>query len=247
MLDRALRELAVELGLKAGQLFGILRVATTGKAVAPPLFGSLTGAGPRALWRALRRCGREAARPVRELTGWKMDDFLKVTGHGVLRAARRPSRHPRRYKEYLRATGQPLSPALKRPEPPASPISTSRKTMRVAYCRWASGARGHAYRLPTMAELQELYVRTSSDGINLELWPHTPGHAGTARGHETGLPVRVDRGNRGSAAAHRAAPAHVLGSIFYPPWLRHGNNAVACPGAPVGHGRLFVRDLPAGV
>ena len=29
------------LGLKAGQLFGIIRVATTGKKVAPPLFGTL--------------------------------------------------------------------------------------------------------------------------------------------------------------------------------------------------------------
>ncbi len=40
-LETALRALADELGLKAGQLFGIIRVATTGKTVAPPLFGTL--------------------------------------------------------------------------------------------------------------------------------------------------------------------------------------------------------------
>jgi len=40
-LENALRSLAAELGLKAGQLFGILRVAATGKRVAPPLFGTL--------------------------------------------------------------------------------------------------------------------------------------------------------------------------------------------------------------
>ncbi|MBC8450083.1 MAG: glutamate--tRNA ligase [Chloroflexi bacterium] len=40
-LEERLRPLAAELGLKAGQLFGILRVATTGKQVAPPLFGTL--------------------------------------------------------------------------------------------------------------------------------------------------------------------------------------------------------------
>jgi len=44
-LDPALRQLAIDLGLKAGQLFGILRVATTGKNVAPPLFGSMIALG----------------------------------------------------------------------------------------------------------------------------------------------------------------------------------------------------------
>ena len=44
-LEPALRDLAVELGLKVGQLFGILRVAMSGKAVAPPLFGSLVALG----------------------------------------------------------------------------------------------------------------------------------------------------------------------------------------------------------
>lgn len=40
-LESALRPLAGQLGLKAGQLFGIIRVAVTGKSVAPPLFGTL--------------------------------------------------------------------------------------------------------------------------------------------------------------------------------------------------------------
>ena len=36
-----MRPLAKELGLKAGQLFGAIRVATSGLRVAPPLFESL--------------------------------------------------------------------------------------------------------------------------------------------------------------------------------------------------------------
>jgi glutamyl-tRNA synthetase len=36
-----LRALAADLGLKAGQLFGIVRVAVTGKTVAPPLFETM--------------------------------------------------------------------------------------------------------------------------------------------------------------------------------------------------------------
>lgn len=57
-LEPALRELAASLGLKAGQFFGILRVATSGKAVAPPLFGSLVALGRE---RVLARCAAAAA------------------------------------------------------------------------------------------------------------------------------------------------------------------------------------------
>jgi glutamyl-tRNA synthetase len=42
------------LGLKAGPLFGIIRVAATGKKVAPPLFGTLSVLGRE---RVLERLG----------------------------------------------------------------------------------------------------------------------------------------------------------------------------------------------
>jgi glutamyl-tRNA synthetase len=58
-LEGRLRPLAEDLGLKAGQLFGILRLATTGKRVAPPLFGTLAILGKE---RVLRRL--EAAEGV---------------------------------------------------------------------------------------------------------------------------------------------------------------------------------------
>jgi len=62
-LEPALRDLAASLGLKTGQLFGIVRVATSGKAVAPPLFGSLVALGRE---RTLARCA-EAAQKLRSL------------------------------------------------------------------------------------------------------------------------------------------------------------------------------------
>ena len=62
-LEPALRDLAVELNLKPGQLFGILRVATTGKVVAPPLFGSLAALGRE---RTLARCA-QAEQLLRQL------------------------------------------------------------------------------------------------------------------------------------------------------------------------------------
>ena len=54
-LEQPLRNLATELGLKAGQLFGIVRVAVTGKKVAPPLFETLVLLGRE---RCLRRMDR---------------------------------------------------------------------------------------------------------------------------------------------------------------------------------------------
>ncbi|HZD55660.1 MAG TPA: glutamate--tRNA ligase [Anaerolineales bacterium] len=43
--EQPLRDLADELGLKAGQLFGILRMAVTGQRVSPPLFESMAIVG----------------------------------------------------------------------------------------------------------------------------------------------------------------------------------------------------------
>ncbi len=44
-LEEALRALVEQLGLKAGQLFGTVRVAVTGRTVAPPLFETLAALG----------------------------------------------------------------------------------------------------------------------------------------------------------------------------------------------------------
>jgi glutamyl-tRNA synthetase len=53
-LEAILRPLAVELELKTGQLFGALRVATTGRTAAPPLFQTMAVLGKE---RCLRRIG----------------------------------------------------------------------------------------------------------------------------------------------------------------------------------------------
>ena len=44
-LEEVLRPLAVELGLKTGELFGLLRVAVTGRTAAPPLFQTMAVLG----------------------------------------------------------------------------------------------------------------------------------------------------------------------------------------------------------
>ncbi|MBN1179994.1 MAG: glutamate--tRNA ligase, partial [Anaerolineae bacterium] len=62
-IEPALRGLVEELGLKAGQVFGVIRAATTGKDVSPPLFGTLSALGQdralerldKAIWQ-MRNC-----------------------------------------------------------------------------------------------------------------------------------------------------------------------------------------------
>lgn len=44
-LEALLRPLAEELGLKAGQLFSVLRTAVTGETATPPLFQTMTVLG----------------------------------------------------------------------------------------------------------------------------------------------------------------------------------------------------------
>ncbi len=53
-LEETLRPLALELGLKTGEFFGLLRVATTGRTAAPPLFQTMAVLGRE---RCLKRIG----------------------------------------------------------------------------------------------------------------------------------------------------------------------------------------------
>jgi len=66
-MEMPMRALAEELGLKAGQLFGIIRWAATGQKVAPPLFGSLAVLGRE---RTLARLDRAEAVLVAQKPGF---------------------------------------------------------------------------------------------------------------------------------------------------------------------------------
>jgi len=54
-VEAALRPLVDQLGLKARSIFGTIRVACTGKAVAPPLFETLSIIGQEVTLRRLRQ------------------------------------------------------------------------------------------------------------------------------------------------------------------------------------------------
>ena len=54
-LEGMLRPLAEELELKVGQLFGTLRVAVTGRVVAPPLFQTMAALGQKRCVRRVKK------------------------------------------------------------------------------------------------------------------------------------------------------------------------------------------------
>jgi glutamyl-tRNA synthetase len=60
-LEAALRALSEELGVKAGDLFGVIRVAVTGKTAAPPLFETLEVLGRRRTLERLRTASKRLA------------------------------------------------------------------------------------------------------------------------------------------------------------------------------------------
>ena len=60
-LEEVIRPLAGELGLKTGQLFGILRVATTGRTAAPPLFETMEVLGRERVMPRLTDAERQLA------------------------------------------------------------------------------------------------------------------------------------------------------------------------------------------
>jgi len=61
VMEPPMRALTEELGLKTGQLFGIVRIAVTGKEVAPPLFGTMVVLGRDKVMQRLRAAEKQLA------------------------------------------------------------------------------------------------------------------------------------------------------------------------------------------
>ncbi len=68
-MEGPMRHLAEELGLKTGQLFGIVRNVVTGKEVSPPLFGSIAALGRTKTLRRLERAEEVLVKYLKEHEG----------------------------------------------------------------------------------------------------------------------------------------------------------------------------------
>lgn len=153
-----------------------------------------------------------------------MREMIEVRGPGLAAAL---AEHPvtnGEFRAYLRAAGQthlaPLSPEEKLSDP-ATYVSQSAAA---AYCAWLSAQEGRAYRLPRMAELTELAGDAASEGISPEIWPHYHEQRPELRGGLKPLYL-CEWTQETETLAQPGGRTRVLGSVFYPPWLRHGPNS----------------------
>jgi Sulfatase-modifying factor enzyme 1 len=150
--------------------------------------------------------------------------IIEVRGPGVAVAL---AEHPvarTEYRTYLRAAGQPIPPAVSHLEGSTDPVTYVSQTDAIACCRWLGAQEGRSYRLPSMAELSELARRVTEEGISPEIWPHHHEQRPELRG---GLkPAYLCEWTKEiETVPLPGGRTRVLGSVFYPPWLREGPNA----------------------
>ena len=130
------------------------------------------------------------------------------------------------YKTYLQAADLPTPRPLAHPDSLATAVTYVSQVDALAYLRWLGVREGRSYRLPAMNELLELYAEDAVDGINPEMWPHTHDRRPELRG---GLKAHYlcEWTAEVEAIVQPGAPdrTRVLGSVFYPPWLRESSNA----------------------
>jgi hypothetical protein len=153
-----------------------------------------------------------------------MREMIEVRAPGVAASL---SEHPvtrAEYRAYLRAAGSAHPAPLAPDERLSDPVTYVSQTEAVAYCAWLSAQEGRAYRLPKMAELTELAGDAAAEGISPEIWPHHHEQRPELRGGMK--PIYLCEWTQEiEAVAQPGGGTRVLGSVFYPPWLRHGPNA----------------------
>lgn len=155
-----------------------------------------------------------------------MTDLRTLEGHGVRCVISTQPVTRESYKRYLRETRQAVPRPLTQPAPGTSPVIYVSQVSARAYCKWLASQEGHAYRLPTMAELLELYDQdVARDGFSADLWPHQAGSMREVRGGLKAVFLCEWSNEAEEIPQPDPRPPRVLGSIFYPPWLQDGQNA----------------------
>jgi hypothetical protein len=78
--------------------------------------------------------------------------------------------------------------------------------------------------LPTTAELLQLAGNDAKDGVSPELWPHTHNERPEVQGEVGSVYLCEWTGDAEELPPVGAGAPRILGGVFYPPWLRQGNN-----------------------
>lgn len=153
-----------------------------------------------------------------------MQEMITLSAHAT---TTRLAAHPVTcgdFKRFLRETGHPIAPQVARQSTPSAPATYVSQVDALAYCAWLGPREGQVYRLPSMDELQSLAADSVAEGIDTGIWSQSQGPAaelpgGLKRVYLCEWTLESERVERPDGAVR------VLGSIFYPPWLREGPNA----------------------
>jgi hypothetical protein len=145
--------------------------------------------------------------------------------------------HPVSLPEFLafvRQAGRDLPRGVKRapanaPGAPEPVVGVSQRDA-AAYCDWVCRREGRACRLPKSDELDALMpqaMASQAHGMvpDAGFWPHERGRIPELRGGLKPL-FLCEWTCETEEAVSRQHPERVLAHIFYPPWLREGNNPV---------------------
>ncbi len=124
------------------------------------------------------------------------------------------------YLTYLRATGKPAPHPLARGGRGGDAVTYVSQVDASEYLKWLGEREGARYRLPSTAELLALAEPHGPAGSSMDMWPHSH-----AEQPEQGA-VYLCEWTRETETLDPYGPGEprVLGSVFYPPWLRQGNN-----------------------
>jgi len=129
------------------------------------------------------------------------------------------------YRLWLRCIGRPAPASMPGAETPAAPVTNVSQVDATACCEWLGAREGRAYRLPKMAELLELASEDAAEGVDPEIWPHHHGNRPEVRGGMKPMYFCEWTLETEEQTSYGSGQVRVLGSIFYPPWLREGNNS----------------------
>jgi hypothetical protein len=152
-----------------------------------------------------------------------MTEMLKVQGAGFrsLIAAQMVTRHA--YLGFLEAAGRPIPPQLAHSGSVAGAVTWVSQAEAAEFCAWLGKREGGQYRLPSMAELGALHALAGQESLEADLWPADVERQALDC-EESNACVCEWTGETEEVPIYGTAEVRVLGSIFYPPWLRAGDN-----------------------
>ncbi len=124
------------------------------------------------------------------------------------------------YLAYLHATVKAAPRPLTRGGRGGDAVIYVSQVEAAEYLKWLGEREGARYRLPSTAELLALAEPNGPAGSGMEMWPHSHGDL-----PERGA-VYLCEWTRETETLDPYGPVEprVLGSVFYPPWLRQGTN-----------------------